>query len=101
PIYVLHAEAFTQLLDFFRLDKSDAYHVTARSNALRPSIGEIKAEATQNTTPVSNYFELFLIQDFTAYFKEIYPDVERVELFQVMRLYPNNGQLQFGDGILK
>ncbi|MFC3196455.1 hypothetical protein ACFOET_02390 [Parapedobacter deserti] len=99
-LFAPNQTVFSSLLRWSQNGEPENSAANVQSNALRSSIGSKSAEIRQNTSPVENY-ELFLIKDFTAIFKETHPEVEEVELFQSMRVYGQRRYLKIADGILE
>lgn len=100
-LFTPHQPAFSSLLRWAQNGDAENSTVKNQSNALKAaSIGSPSAEMPQNTSPVDNSPQLFLIKDFTSFFKESYPTVERVELFQRMRFYGQRQHLKIAEGIL-
>ncbi|WP_353127240.1 hypothetical protein [Parapedobacter pyrenivorans] len=99
-LYTPDQPAFSTLMRWSQKSEEENSMAKVQSNALRSSIGSTRAEVRQNTSPVDNNPQLFLIKDFTSFFKESHPTVEQVELFQGMRIYERSRYLKIADGIL-
>ncbi|MBK1439849.1 hypothetical protein JHJ32_07630 [Parapedobacter sp. ISTM3] len=99
-LYTPDQTAISTLLRWSQNSGAENNTEKAQSSALRLSLGSERAEVRQNTSPVDNNPQLFLIKDFTSFFKESYPTVERVDLFQSMRIYERSRYLKIADGIL-
>lgn len=98
-IYTTKEQSFRKFLNFYRNDNNLETTPDEKTTDQERDIGEVRAEVRQNTSPVVDY-DLFLVNDLTSIFKNDYPHLKYVELFQGMIFVESRYDTIFGEGVL-
>lgn len=98
-IHTTKEQSFRKFLNFCRNNSGLETIPEEEATNQERNIDEVKAEVRQNTSPVINY-DLFLVHDLTTIFKNDYPHLNYVELFQGMIFVNSRYDTVFGEGVL-